>query len=166
MKGFLPTYRGCVICGERRVNPAAMRVRFYWDGDKIDTEVHPDKTYAGYRGIMHGGMITALLDEAMGWAAAVERRCYFITGELNIHFLHPVPLNRPLRVVARCQEHRERYSSAAGELRDEEGNVLARGEGKFYKLPHNRAIEIKNYLHFKEGDIDVLAAPGEGADNV
>ncbi len=161
MKGYLPTYKGCVICGVRQVNPAAMRVRFYWDGEKIDTTVHPDETYAGYRGIMHGGMITALLDEAMGWAAAVERGCYFVTGELNIRFLHPVPVNRPLRVIARCVEHQERYSISVGKLVDETGKVLSRGEGKFFELPHGQAVKIDEYLHFQEGDLNVLTAHRE-----
>ncbi|MEJ2637592.1 MAG: PaaI family thioesterase [Calditrichia bacterium] len=161
MKGYLPTYDGCMVCGVRDVNPAAMQVRFYWDGEKIDTRVHPDAIYNGYDGILHGGVITALLDEAMGWAAAVERKCYFVTGEINVRFLKPVLTKQALRLVCRCVEHRARYSISVGELEDESGQVLARGEGKFFEIPYVEALKIKKYLHFKKDDLDILENPKE-----
>ncbi len=156
MKGFLPTYDGCIICGTREVNPAAMGVRFYWDEDHIDTTFRPDHLYEGYRGIIHGGLITALLDEAMGWSVAVERKAYFVTGEINVRFLKPVYSNQTLRVVARVTAHYPRYSMAEGKLLDAQGKPLARATGKFFDIPLPEALKIKKYLHFHPEDIDVL----------
>ena len=166
MKGYLPTYDGCIICGDRRVNPAAMHVRFYWDGEKIDTVVDTDKIYNGYEGIMHGGIITALLDEAMGWAVAVERKCYFVTGELQIRFVKPVKTNGKLRLITRCVEHLVKYSVAEGKLLDSEGKLLAKAQGKFFEIPYREALKIKKQMKFRDGDLDTLVNPEEDAKNV
>jgi uncharacterized protein (TIGR00369 family) len=156
MKGHLPTYDGCIICGTREVNPAAMGVRFFWDEDHIDTTFRPDDLYNGYKGIVHGGLITALLDEAMGWAVAVERQAYFVTGEISVRFLKPVYSNQTLRVVARVVSHHARYSVSEGQLLNANGEVLARGTGKFFEISLPEARQIKQYLHFRPGDLDVL----------
>lgn len=162
MKGFLPTYDGCIICGSRKVNPAAMGVRFFWDGEKVEARFRPDDLYNGYRGILHGGLITALLDEGMGWAAGVERKTYFVTGELSIRFLQPVHSNQLLRLVARCTGHFQRYSTSEGQLMNEAGEILARGRGKFFEIPLEEAMAIKQYLHFHPGDLDILEKKSSG----
>ena len=156
IQGFLPTYSGCLVCGNRRNNPVSMQVRFYWDGEKIDTPVNPDIIYNGYEGILHGGIISALLDEGMGWAAALERRAYFVTGELNIRFLRPIKTGASLRLVCKATEHLKRYSISQGEIIDESGKVLAKGSGKFFEMSAEEADKTKQYLTFQEGDIDIL----------
>lgn len=61
----------------------------------------PPARFAQGGGVLQGGIVTALLDFAMAFAAhaklAGERRT-FATASLNVHFLRPAP---PARYIAR-----------------------------------------------------------------
>jgi uncharacterized protein (TIGR00369 family) len=153
---FLPTYEGCIICGQKTVNPSSLNLRFHATSGGVEVEFQPDATHEGYRNIVHGGVLCALLDETIGWAVAVQRRKYFVTGELNVRFLRPLAVGTSVTVRGRALEHLSRYSVAEGEVVDREGNVYAKGTGKFFIMPDERAREVHRYLTFRDGDLDFL----------
>jgi len=153
---FLPTYEGCIICGQKRVNPSSMNLRLHTTPDGVEVEFKPEAVHEGYRNIVHGGVLCALLDETIGWAVAVQRRKYFVTAELNVRFLRPLAVGTPVTVRGRAVEHQSRYSVAEGEVVDREGNVYAKGSGKFFVMPDEKARDVHGYLTFREGDLDFL----------
>ncbi len=72
-------YSGCFVCGD--LNECGLRAGFYYDGRQAVAEVEVGRRFEGYRGICHGGIIAALLDEAMIKAIlAIDR--YAVTAEL------------------------------------------------------------------------------------
>src|SRR5207248_10441272 len=75
----LPNSFACFVCGDR--NPKGLRVRFYIEGDSVSGQFMPCDEHMGFRGITHGGIIAALLDEAMGWAPALANRRFCVTAE-------------------------------------------------------------------------------------
>jgi len=85
-KHFLPTYKGCIVCGQKETNPNTLNLRFRITDEGVETPFYPDSRQEGYKGIVHGGVITSLLDETIGWAVAVQTRKYFMTAELNMRF--------------------------------------------------------------------------------
>jgi hypothetical protein len=58
-------YGYCWICGER--NKGGLRLKFDLNktAKTLQTSFIPTETYQGYNGIVHGGILSALLDEAM-----------------------------------------------------------------------------------------------------
>ncbi len=155
-KAHLPTYDGCLLCGRKEVNPSALNLRFQTTDGGVEGYYVPDSRQEGFKGIVHGGVLCALLDEVIGWAAAVERKRYFVTAELTVRFLRPLPVGTAVTVRGRVREHLYRLSTAEGEIVDESGNMYAKATGKFMMMPENEAGRVHEYLTFREGDVDIL----------
>ena len=66
----LPHTYSCFVCGES--NAAGLKLRFETDGRIVRTRFHPRPEHAGFKGVVHGGIIATVLDEVMVWACAVQ----------------------------------------------------------------------------------------------
>ena len=156
-KKYLPKYKGCFICGQKDVNPATLGLRFEVIEKGVCVKLTLNRLHEGYRDVVHGGIICSLLDETMGWSVAVERKKFFITGELNVRFLKPLPTHLEITVKGHSVEHKSRYSVAEGEITDLKGTVYAKAWGKFFFMKDDVAEKAKSYLTFQKGDIDILS---------
>jgi len=154
---FLPTYNNCIICGQQENNPASLGIKFKITDDGVEARHFLDKRQEGYKNICHGGIQSALLDETIGWAVAVERKKFFMTMELNVRFIRSLPIGIEIIVKGRALQHKSRMSTAEGEIVDKEGTVYAKATGKFYLMDDEQATRVNNYLTFEKDDINILA---------
>lgn len=154
---YLPTYKGCIVCGQKSVNPNTMGLRFEIAENGVQTCLTPDYKREGYKNIVHGGIICSLLDETIGWSVAVERKKFFVTAELNVRFVRPLPTGLEIIVKGWSLEHKSRYSTAEGEIVDKDGTIYAKATGKFFLMKDDAAQTVNSYLTFRDGDVDVLA---------
>lgn len=123
---------GCIICG--RENPAGARAAFRRTEDGAVTEVAPPVHLQGFNGLLHGGIITGLLDDAM-WYAAHFQGMFTMTAEIAVRFKKAVPAGRTLRVTARLVARKKRLAELSAELADAvTGEVLAEATGKFLQV--------------------------------
>ncbi len=130
----LPYYHGCFGCG--RDNPCGVALEFTYDGEKVLATYTPKEVHVGFKGVVHGGVITALLDEAMWWAVAARHRKNTFTAQLSVEFKKPVEHGKSYLVEGEVvEERRGRVFLAQGRVTDQEGNLCARGEGTFLKAP-------------------------------
>lgn len=91
-------------------------------------------------------MITAALDEAMGWAVYVATGGkMFLTWELEVRFLKPVSPGATLTVEAEFGETERAYHTASGKLVDDEGAVFARARGKYVTVSEAEARDVLGY---------------------
>lgn len=126
----------CFACGKN--NPEGMRLRFTYEeaGQRFSCRFRLSKRYTGPPGHAHGGIIATILDEAMGKVNKIHN-VVALTSEITVHYLKPVPLEKPLRVEAREVSVRGRKHVNAAEILDRRGQVLARGRGTFISVdPH------------------------------
>ncbi len=151
---YLPTYKGCMVCGQKEVNPSTLNLRFRVTQEGVETPFTACSHQEGYKGIVHGGIITALLDETIGWAVAVEREKYFVTGELTVRFLCPLGIGTTVTVKGWPVEHKSRYSIAKGQIADRDGKVYAKATGKYFLMSDEQARQVHDYLTFQKGDLD------------
>jgi uncharacterized protein (TIGR00369 family) len=125
----------CFVCGES--NPAGVHVRFYEceDGSVLARFIGADH-HQSYPGRMHGGVITAILDEAIGRAIMIRygEGIWGVTAELTMRFRQPAPIGVELTVVARITQEGTRMFQGSGELVLPDGTVAAEGTGKYVKL--------------------------------
>lgn len=119
------------MCGPQ--NPASFHLKFKREGENtVSTDFVGTSIYQGYTGIMHGGVLSAIMDCAMThcvFAKDVEA----VTADLKIRFLKPVPFHAPLHITAEFVS--ERYPLYR--LKSEvflNGLVCARAEAKFMDL--------------------------------
>lgn len=130
-----PTSRMCFVCGES--NLAGVHVRFYEQEDgSLLARFTPQEQHQGYPGRMHGGVITAVLDETIGRAIMIRygEAIWGVTGELHLRFRRPVPLDAELTAVGRITLETSRLFEGTGELYLPDGTVAAEASGKYIKL--------------------------------
>jgi len=130
-----PTSRMCFVCGER--NPAGVHVHFYEQDDgSVLARFTPREQHQGYPGRMHGGVITAVMDEAVGRAIMIKygEAIWGVTAELTVRFRKPVPLEVELTVVGRITKETSRLFEGTGELYLPDGSVAVEASGKYVKL--------------------------------
>jgi acyl-coenzyme A thioesterase PaaI-like protein len=125
------TDHGCFGCGEQ--NPIGLRLKFHRAGDDVQAQFIPKKVHEGYAAMMHGGIVSTLLDEAMSWAV-IDRGHLAVTAKLEIEFKRPVPVTEPLLVIGRVTRDRHRLVEAAGELRSASGDLLATASAVFMRV--------------------------------
>ena len=120
----------CFGCGGD--NPGGMKLTFEQDNvnRKIVGRFVLGERYQGGGGFAHGGIIAMLLDEAMGKVCRF-REARAVTAELNVEYLKPVSVDKEIVVEGRETEQQGRNIFMAGEIRNEAGDVLARGKGRF-----------------------------------
>ena len=131
---------GCFGCGD--LNPKGLKLAFSQVDGAAVAEFDPDPHHRGYPGLMHGGLVATILDEAMGWAVYGEG-VWTMTARMQVRFRRPVPLAGRLRVAARVTKQRSRLVEARAELWDDSGTLLAESEGAFlhFTPEQGRAVE-------------------------
>jgi uncharacterized protein (TIGR00369 family) len=141
-----PNSRHCFLCGLE--NPKGLRLAFYEDeGNHVTTHYVPENAYQGYPGVLHGGIICALLDETIG-RTLVRQDIWAVTVELNVRFCKPVPLGQPLTVTGEIVRLRSRSMEGRGEVRLADGTVAATGEAKYVRLSDAQVERFRNELGF------------------
>lgn len=110
-------------------NPAGLRLTYERHGDVVRTTITVAKHFEGAVGIAHGGIVATLLDDVMGTVmAAVGGPA--VTAQLDVTFLLPVLVERPLRVEGWLADVDGRKHRLVGRVIDE-GRVVAVGRGLF-----------------------------------
>jgi hypothetical protein len=143
----LPWSEGCFVCGEH--NPHGLGLRFFFDGDWVYSDLSLPGHFRGFLDRTHGGVVTALLDEAMGWATVMEANRFSYTGELRVRFRTPVPVEQPLRVRGRVTRHTRRLDFTEAELLDDGGALLALATGRFVLLSAEESAEVADTLIYR-----------------
>jgi uncharacterized protein (TIGR00369 family) len=123
----------CFGCGGD--NAGGMKLTFEQDNvnQRIVGRFVLGDRYQGGGGYAHGGIIALLLDEAMGKVCRF-RQVRAVTAELSVDFLKPVSVAQNIVVEGREVDQKGRNLFMVGEIRSEDGEVLARGRGRFVVL--------------------------------
>lgn len=114
------------------MNPIAPPVTYEYGDMSITAHVRFHEGYQGPPACVHGGIVAALLDDALGRTRHLTgRNC--VTGSLDISYRKPTPLNVDLVVQARIDEILERKFLVTGEILHE-GHVTASAKAVFVFL--------------------------------
>jgi len=120
-----PNSDHCFVCGRR--NPHGLYMTFYDNGrDEVYSDYSVPYEYQSYPGIVHGGVIAAMLDEVVGRVAMIEDHHHFMMSvKLEVKYRHPVPTETPLKILSRIIRLRGRLGKAVGEIYLPDGKVAA-----------------------------------------
>ncbi len=112
----------CFACGQ--ANPIGLKLEFRFEGEEYTTEFEVRPEYQGWRGIVHGGLIATVLDEAMArllW----EKGLNAITGRLTVRYHRPLAVGERVKVRARITKQRLPVIETTAEAMREDGTVVA-----------------------------------------
>jgi acyl-coenzyme A thioesterase PaaI-like protein len=137
----LPHTSGCLVCGT--ANMHGLRLSLFVDDQSgvVETTFTASPEHIGFEGIVHGGVIATVVDEAMVWAATWVGKRFCVCGELNVRFRQSGKVGVPLRVVARVTGVRSRLIETTCDVT--EGDVrIALGSAKYVPVAAARHQEF------------------------
>jgi uncharacterized protein (TIGR00369 family) len=131
----------CFVCGKN--NPNGLRLSFEIDKQKqtLKTTFVASPTYQGWDGIVHGGILSTLLDEAMA-NLVYELGYHAVTASIEIRFKKPAPILEPLLVYGEVTEVSKRLIRAKAHIAQEDGTILATGKSTFMKQQNSAADSL------------------------
>ena len=116
----------CFGCSDS--NPYELRLRFRQTEYGCVTNCTIAQTYCGFDGLVHGGIIATLLDEAAAWAVIARLGRLGVTREMTTRYLNPVPTATELVVSGTITSHDERGAVVHSFIRAADGTLLAEAE--------------------------------------
>lgn len=131
----------CFGCGQ--LNEHGLRLEFSQDpeGYGVFASFVPPSRTEGYTGMVHGGIITTVLDEVMAWSLA-RHGIWAVTGQLTTRYRKPVMLGEATTATGYLLRDRGRAIEMRGEIRhDADGALLAEATAMFIRVPASKASE-------------------------
>ncbi|MCX6113268.1 MAG: PaaI family thioesterase [Proteobacteria bacterium] len=146
--------KDCFVCGKN--NPIGLKLCYKKMGDGvIEAEFTPHKDFIGFAGILHGGIISSVLDDAMDWALYLGTDKWYVTVKIAVEFKKSGTVEKPLKVRAWVvnkdgdpyhldlgSKKTSKVLHARAELLDEDNEVIASSEGKFFQLPGDKLVNL------------------------
>lgn len=127
--------RNCFACGV--ANEFGLQLTFYTNapGEVTCEYIVPDR-YQGYPGIVHGGIVAAMLDEVCARAFMGGNPPRFMyTARLEIRYRKNVPVGKTLHMIGRTQKSKSRSATSTGVIYGPEGEVLAEADALLVEIP-------------------------------
>jgi len=130
-----PNSRHCFVCGLE--NPFGLKLRFTnTSPDVVEAEYTVPENYQGYPGVVHGGIVAAMLDEVAGRVHMVGDPPRFVyTARMEVRYRKNVPVGQPLRIIGRAGKSRGRTALSTSAIYDREGNLLAEADLLLVDIP-------------------------------
>ena len=140
----------CFVCGVS--NSGGVRAVFYdsvddGNGSEVLTYFTGRTEHQGYPDRMHGGIATAILDEAIGRALNSSRTddegsLWGVAIDLSVRFRKPVPLGVELTARGRLTTQPRRLFEGSGELYLPDGQIAMSATGRYMRIPPDEISEI------------------------
>jgi uncharacterized protein (TIGR00369 family) len=124
-------------------NMVGLQIRFYSiEANQVVADYVVNENYQGYPGVVHGGIVAAMLDEAAGRSLMQngsddgEPR-FMYTARLDIRYRQNVPVGQPLHIVGKAGKVKGRTATAQAQIQNSNGVVLAEAEALLVNLPES-----------------------------
>ncbi|HEX9027943.1 MAG TPA: PaaI family thioesterase [Anaerolineales bacterium] len=130
-----PNSHHCFVCG--LANPFGLQLKFYETGPgEVTTEVTIPEQFQGYPGIVHGGVVAAMLDEVAARSQmSGDPPRFMYTARLNVQYRKNVPVGQPIRAVGKAGASRRRTAAATSAIYAMDGTLLAEADALMVDVP-------------------------------
>ncbi len=136
-------YGGCFVCGDK--NPIGLGVKFYERDGGATAEFVPKEVLEGYKGLLHGGILSSLLDEVMIKAVLVKN-IYCVTAELAVRYKKPIEISDKLMLFGYIEKKNGRVFTTRGWAKNRNGEVAAEAQGKYFIPKPSEVEKLKESL--------------------
>ena len=135
MKTLQPNSQHCFVCGVS--NPFGLKLRFYETSPReVTAECTLTDEYQGYPGVVHGGVVAAMLDELAGRSLrGGDTPRFMYTARLEIRYRKNVPIGQPLRLVGTALSAKQRTATAKSAIYALDGSLLAEANVLLVNIP-------------------------------
>lgn len=122
-------YADCFGCGLD--NPVGLRLDgFQVDGNQVTAPFSPADSFAGFEGVLHGGIIATALDEISAWSAMLTEGVFVFTARLELRYRKPADIGTEFMLTGTVSDRRGKRLSIEASL-ENDGAVIAESGGLF-----------------------------------
>ena len=136
-------YSGCFVCGED--NDIGLKAKFYFKDGKAITEYITRRKFEGYQNVLHGGIISTLLDEVM-IKALLAQDIFTMTVEITVKFRKIVSIGEKLFFEGELDKQKGKLIFTKGLVKTKNGDIVASATGKYLKVNENLKKELLQSL--------------------
>lgn len=114
----------CFGCGNN--NPIGLKLKFHLEGERAVGEFVPGKWHQSWNGILHGGLMATLLDEAIGYTLYL-RGIKALTARFEMRLRKPVNIGEKVLVWAEISRDTRKVIDTRMGAELEDGTLVAEG---------------------------------------
>jgi len=134
----------CFGCGPD--NPIGLKLDFKWDSKTARAEFTPEESHQGWYGIVHGGIISCLLDEAMGYATYFEN-IVCLTAKMQLRIRRPARVGESLIITSSITKRTSRLVETEAAIALKDGTPVAESTATMFVI-HSKPEDVSG----KEGE--------------
>jgi acyl-coenzyme A thioesterase PaaI-like protein len=137
-----PNSRHCFICGLE--NPIGLRLKMYKiEPGVIETTYTAPEHFQGYPGVLHGGIVAAILDEISGRAHMGDpsEPRFMFTGKMEVRYRKNVPIGQPLHIIGKAGKTRGKLAKGWAGIYNQQGELLAEANTLLVDVPDDVLAE-------------------------
>lgn len=131
-----PNSRHCFICGLE--NPVGLKLKIYQtEPGVIESLYTAPEHFQGYPGVLHGGIVAAILDEISGRAHMGDpsEPRFMFTGKMEVKYRKNVPIGKPLKIIGKAGISKGKMGEGWAGIYDESGTLLAEARTLLVDVP-------------------------------
>ncbi len=136
--------KNCFVCGVE--NDHGLHINFYEEAaGRTSAKITVPEHFQGYPGIVHGGIIAAMLDEVSGRTIMGDKSPrWMVTASLTVRYRRPVPVEQPLKLTGILKEDTGRIAKVHGEIFDENDTLLAECDALMASVPDAVKVSMED----------------------
>jgi acyl-coenzyme A thioesterase PaaI-like protein len=137
-----PNSKHCFVCG--RENIYGLKLDFFETSPgEVEVRTTVPAQFQGYPGVVHGGIVAAMLDEVTGRThMGGDPPRFMFTARLDIRYRKNVPIGQPLRILGHAGKSRESSAVATGQIFGPDGEILAEAEAVLVNVPEEITRDV------------------------
>ena len=130
-----PNSRSCFVCGLSNQFGLQLRFDITAPGEVTSLFTVPER-YQGFPGVVHGGIVAAMLDEVCARAhIGIDPPRFMYTARLEVRYRKNVPVEQPLRIVGTALKSKSRIATSSGVIYAPDGEVLVEADALLVDVP-------------------------------
>jgi len=123
----------CFACSPK--NPHGLKMKFYCSENSVYSWVSVPAYLCGWNETIHGGIISTILDEVMGWAGIYFLKKVTLTKLITVEFIKALKVGDRLKAAARVtKKEGKREAVIEGCIYNGKDELCAKAEGTFMLL--------------------------------
>ena len=136
----IPNYPYCFVCGDK--NKIGLKLAFFFNEGKAKAQYTPTREFEGYKDILHGGILSALLDEVMIYSIIAEG-IITVTVQIEVKFKKPAKIGETLFLEGQITEDKGKILFTEGKIFKQDGTIIAESKGKFFRAEGEKKKELE-----------------------
>ena len=114
------------------VNKSGLQMAFYTNETAVYSKVTVPEHLCGWNNLVHGGVLTTILDEIMSWSAIYLLKRVAMTKSMTVDFIKPVYVGNPLKTEGLVLEKKGKHEALMeGRIYNQDDVCCASATGTF-----------------------------------